>query len=647
MKEAKIYTPNYPLLCSPIKLAGLTLKNRMISAPMGFPDLTQDGLLTRDAIAFYELRARGGAAAVTVGEAVTHYRTGKSHGRSINLQHPDVLAGLTNLARAIRRHGAAASIELAHGGKFSAVDRLPGERVRDAVKYGPADETLPDGSVVKQMPHEMIGEIVESYGKAAALVKRAGFDMLLVHAGHGWLIEQFLSPATNTRTDEYGGNAINRARLAMEILDAVRAAVGKDFPIELRISAEETFPGGYSLKDAIEFAKLIESRIDLLHVSAGSNEESFYETHPSMFMERGCNVRFAEEIKKHVSVPVGAIGALGEPEQMERIIASGSADIVYMARSLLVDPELPRKVVQNREDEILRCIRCFMCLAERMHTQTRICALNPVIGREYEAQFDPQPTKPKYVLVAGGGPGGMQAALTAAGRGHRVVLCEKENELGGAVRSEKEIPFKMDVFRLIATMKRRMELAGVEIRTGTEVTADYVREQAPDALIVAVGGEPIMPVSGDKVVTAENIANVSGERVAVIGGGLVGCEAAVHLAMKGKSVTLVEMADTVAADANARQRPALVGQLYARCSVITGLKALRTEPGGLLCEDREGKTRLIEADGVVCAVGSRPRSALVDSLRGTAPEVALVGDCVKVKDLREAIFRGYHAGLDI
>ncbi len=638
------YKPQYPYLCSPLKLGTLTLKNRMISAPMGFPELTSEGLLTRDAIAFYELRAKGGAAVVTVGEAVVHYETGRSHGRSINLQHPDALAGLTNLARAIKRHGAAASIELAHGGKFSAVDSLPGERKREAVKYGPVDETLPDGSVVKMMPKEVIKEIVESYGKAAALCKRAGFDMLLVHGGHGWLIEQFYSPATNTRTDEYGGSRENRARLALEILDSIRAAVGKGFPIEFRMSAEESFEGGYRLEEAVELARLIEGRIDLLHVSAGSNEDSFYETHPSMFMERGCNVRFAQEIKKHVSVPVGAIGALNEPDMMEDIIKSGKADVVYMARALLADPELPRKVVQNRADEIMRCIRCFTCLAERMRTQTRICALNPLIGREYESLFERPLSMPKKVLVAGGGVGGMEAALTAAERGHRVTLCEKSGALGGALVSERHIPFKKDVYGIIGTLKRRMELAGVEIRLNAEVDADYVRGEAPDVLIVAVGAEPLMPLKGKNVVLAEDIGKAEiGGRVVVLGGGLVGCETAVFLASEGRSVTLVEMADTLAADANARQRPALMEKVYASCRVVTGVRGLYADEAGLVCENGA----LIEADTIVAAVGQRPRYEIVDGLRNTAPEVKFVGDCVRAANIREAIFAGYHAGMDI
>ena len=643
-----MFKPAYPALCQPLRLRGLTLDHRMAAAPMGYPELTAEGLLTQDAIAFYELRAKGGAAVVTVGEAVVHYATGRSHGRSINLSHPDVLAGLTQLSRAIRRHGAAASIELAHGGKFSAVDSLPGERKRDAVKYGPVDETLPDGSIVKEMPPEMIREIVEAYGKAAALVKRAGFDMLLVHGGHGWLLEQFYSPATNTRTDAYGGSRENRARLLLEVLDAIRAAVGPDFPIELRISAGESFPGGYDLNEAIELAKLVESKIDLLHVSAGSNEDSFYETHPSMYMERGCNVHFAAEIKKHISIPVSTIGALNEPEMLEEIIASGQADVVYMGRALLADPELPRKVIQGRTNEILRCMRCFMCLAERMQTQTRVCALNPVIGKEYEALLAPPAKAKKRVLVAGGGVGGMEAAVTAALRGHDVTLCEASGELGGALKAEKFVSFKQDAYRIIQTLTVRMAKAGVHIHLNTPVTPELVEALAPDHLIVAVGGAAIVPFTGENVYLAGALqGRVPGKRIAVLGGGLVGCETAVQLAMSGAEVTVVELLDEVAKDANARQRPALMAELTARCTVRTGLRGLRAEPDGLVCADGTGAEVKIPADAVVLAVGQRPLRETVDALRFTAPEVRILGDCRKAGTIREAIFNGYHAGMDV
>ena len=649
----KPYTPEYPHLCSYLHVGRLTLRSRMASAPMGFPDLTEDGCLTEGAIAFYENRAKGGAAIVTVSEACVDYAHGKSHGRLINLTNPGVLAGLTNAARAIKRHGALANIELNHAGMLSEFDVVAEERSGDRnYHYGPVDCTV-NSTEVRGMTREMIADAVKKWADGAALCKKAGFDMVMLHAGHGWLIHQFLSPLTNTRTDEYGGSFENRARLALEIIDAVRAKVGPDFPIEVRFSATEAEEGGITLSDAIAFAKLIEDRVDILHVSNGG-EPDFLLTHPPMFAEPGCNVKYAAEIKKHVHIPVATVGALGEPAQIEEIIASGKADIVCMARALLADPELPKKVEQNRTDEILRCIRCFVCHAERMLTQTRVCALNPEIGREYEARFAKPATQSKRVLVVGGGPGGMQFAVTAAQRGHRVTLCEKAGELGGNLRSEYNVPFKAAFPKYATTMARRMELLGVEVRLNTEVTPEYVREFAPDALAVAVGAEslvlPLPGMDGKKVVPATELETREaeiGKRVAVLGGGMVGCESGLYLAQKGHDVTIVEMRDAVAPDANPRHRPALMQQLAEYVTVRTGLSAIAVTDAGLLCVDKEGKEVLIEADTILSASGLKPRTELADSLRGTAPIVEVIGDCLKPDIIRAATFRAYHAALDL
>lgn len=648
------YEPQYPHLCKHLHVGGVTLRNRMCSAPLGFPDLTETGCLTEGAIAFYENRAKGGAAIVTISEAIVDYAHGKSHGRLINLQNPDVIASLTNAARAIQRHGALASIELNHSGMLSEFDVMESERSGDGLEHwGPVDTILPNGSFVRGMTQDMIDYTVEQYRKGAALVKRAGFDMLMIHAGHGWLIHQFLSKLTNTRTDRYGGSIENRARLAIEIIDAVRSAVGPEFPIEVRFSGIEMAEGGLSQADAIEFAKLIQDKVDILHVSAGGEPE-FHVTHPSMFSEPGCNVHLAAEIKKHVHIPVAAIGALNEPEQMEAILADGKADIIYMGRALLADPELPKKVEQNRTDEILRCIRCFVCHAERMLTQTRICALNPEIGREYEAGFARPATTSKNVLVVGGGPGGMQFAVTAARRGHKVTLCEKSDALGGNLKSEYNVPFKSAFPKYTATMARRMELAGVELRLNTEVTPEYVREFAPDALVIAVGAEslilPLPGIDSPKLIPATELdvrEDKIGEKVVILGGGLVGCESGLYLAHKGHQVTIVEMRDTVAIDANPRHRPALLKQLKQYTTVRTGLRGKAVTEAGLLCEGKDGEELLLEADTILSASGLRPRTEVVDALRGTAPIVEVIGDCAKPGIIRGATFRAYHAALDL
>lgn len=621
---------------------------------MGFPDLTADGCMTEGAIAFYENRARGGAAIVTISEACVDYVNGKSHGRLINLQNPDVLASLTNAARAIKRHGALASIELNHSGMLSDFDVAVKDRRRDEnVHYGASDCVLPSGTVVKAMTGEMIAEAIECFARGASVIKRAGFDMLMLHAGHGWLIHQFLSPVTNHRQDEYGGSAENRARLAIEIIDAVRAAVGPGFPIELRISGMELASGGIRPEDAARFAEMVQDKVDIIHVSAGG-EPDFGVTHPPMFAEPGCNVKYAAEIKKHVHIPVATLGALGEPEQMEEIIASGKADIVCMARALLADPQLPKKVEQNRTDEILRCMRCFVCHAERVLTQTRICAINPEIGREYEAKFEPPVSKSRLVLVAGGGPGGMQCALTAAKRGHRVILCEKASELGGNLKCEQNVPFKSALGRYINTMSRQMQLAGVDIRLGVEVTPELVRSIRPDALMVAVGARanvpPIPGIDGENVIFGTQLREREseiGQSVVIIGGGLVGCETALHLAHTGRRVTVVEMREELAPDANPRHRPILLRELAECAETKTGASAVAINGDGLVCKTASGEKMLLSAETVIVAAGLVPLRETVDSLRGTAPDVELIGDCVKPESIRAAVFRGYHAALDL
>jgi 2,4-dienoyl-CoA reductase-like NADH-dependent reductase (Old Yellow Enzyme family)/thioredoxin reductase len=646
----------YPNLCSPLKIGNVTLRNRMVSAPMAFPDITAEGYVTKEAAAFYELRAKGGAAAVTLSECIVHIKTGMSQSKHINLQDEGVLAGLTEAARSIKRHGALANVELSHGGKYAGVDLAKNLGARTHVRYGPSAEMLPDGSKIEEMPKELIHEIVEAFGKGAALVKRAGFDMVFVHGGHGWLIQQFFSPASNKRTDEYGCDTIeNRARFALEVLDSIRAAVGPGFPIEFRMSGEEHIPGGYNVDDAIQFAKLLESKIDLLHVSTGAHENSFAITHPSMFVERGCHVHLAETIKKHVKVPVACVGALNEPEQMEEIIASGKADVVEMARALLADPFLPRKVMLGHDDEIVRCIRCFTCLAERVHTQTRICSINPIIGREYESRFALPASEPKKVLVAGGGPGGMKTAITAAQRGHKVILCEKSVELGGTLKCVRAISFKKDLYGLIKSLEAQMRKAGVEIRLNTEVTQELVEREAPDVLVLAVGAAPIVPpipgIDSPKVVLANNLSDEGiavGEKVVILGGGLVGCESAVHLAQEGKDVTVVEMMKDVAVDVNVRQRPILL-DMFAKLQVKveTGMKGVKITDEGLVCTDETGKENLFEADTVVCSVGQHALREVVNDLLDAAPEVLQVGDCIKPQKVTEALYRGYHAGLDI
>ena len=644
----------FPHLCSPIMVGRVTFRNRMFSAPMGGTDITNDGCIGPKSTAFYELRGKGGAGAVTVSECMVHPKTDGSHAYHLDTTILNSLASATYTADAIRRHGAVASLELSHSGMYAGTYMTDKSKQKSMHQWGADDTVRADGVKVKALTEDMIKEIVEAYGQTAALAKRAGFEMLMIHGGHGWLINQFLSPYFNHRHDAYGGSLENRCRLAIEVLKSVREAVGEGFPIEFRMSGSELFEGGYDLSEGVKIAQMIEPYVDILHVSAGTYQRGFGDTHPSMFKEHGCNVYLAAEIKKHVSVPVATIGGLNDPEQMEEIIASGKADIVYMARALLADPFLPRKVMENKEDQIVKCLRCFTCMAERAMTSTRRCTVNPLIGREMEGcEIHLAPEK-KKVLVAGGGPGGLYAAYTAARRGHQVILCEKESKIGGILKSEQAIPFKYEMYELANTYKKLAKNAGVEIRINTEVTPEYVEKENPDALIIAAGSSPLVPpikgLDGENVVLVNNYyleKEKVGDKVVVFGGGLAGCECAIHLGMEGKEVHIVEMRDELAPDANIRHRPLLLKEIDKYATVHAGCKGLEVSKEGILCEDKEGHQMLVEGDSIICALGQRSRRDVVDALRDSAPYVAVIGDASKVSTITNAVYEGYHAALDV
>lgn len=644
----------FPHLFSPITIGRVTFRNRMFSAPMGGTDITNDGCIGPKSTAFYELRGKGGAAAVTVSECMVHPKTDGSHAYHLDTTILNSLAAATYTADAIHRHGAVPSLELSHSGMYAGTYMTDKTKQHEMHQWGACDTVRADGVKVKALSEEMIREIVEAYGQTAALAKRAGFGMIMIHGGHGWLLNQFLSPYFNKRTDKYGGSLENRCHLAKEVLQSVREAVGPGFPIEFRMSGSELFEGGYDLEEGVRIAQELESYIDLLHVSAGTYQRGFGDTHPSMFKDHGCNVYLAAEIKKHVSIPVATIGALNDPEQMEEIIASGKADVVYMARALLADPFLPRKIMENRDDEIVKCLRCFTCMAERAATSTRRCTVNPLIGREIEGNEVRPAVVKKKVLVAGGGPGGLYAAYTAARRGHQVILCEKEAELGGILKSEQALPFKHEMYELTGTYEKFARNTGVEIRLNTAVTAELAEKENADALIVAVGSTPLVPpipgLDGENVVIVNDYYKQKEkvtDKVVVFGGGLAGCECAIHLGMEGKEVHLIEMRNELAPDANVRHRPLLLKEIDKYVMVHTGCRGMEVTKEGIICETEEKEQILVPGTSVICALGQHSRTDIVDTLRDCAPYVAVIGDAGKVSTITNAVYEGYHAALDI
>lgn len=649
--------PKYPNLFAPLKVGNLTLKNRIFSAPTSLFFITEEGYLTPPTIAFYERKAKGGAAVVTLGESIVHSATGKSMARQICLDDPGVLPPLALLANAVKRHGAVPNIELSHGGKYAGLASLNGGDTQGRTAYGPIHEFTPAGEV-QEMPEELLLEVIDSFGKGAAVAKKAGFQMVMLHAGHGWFFGQFLSPRTNTRTDRFGGSFENRARVLLMALDKVREAVGPGFPIEVRISGDEFTEGGITLDDSIRLAGLLADKCDILNVSCGLHEdlELFVRAHPNMFLEHGCNVYLAEAIKKSgCKMLVSTHGGLDDPQMMEDILASGKADIVEMGRGLLADPGFPDKAFAGREQDITPCMRCTSCISQSATNGSMLCVLNPAIGNEFNDDIAWSiPTTPKKVMVAGGGPAGMEAAITAAKRGHQVLLCEAGDRLGGMLNFAKHVDFKYDLYRFSRTLEYRLRASGAEVRMNTAVTPELVAEYAPDVLFIATGAETVTPripgVERGNVMHAAEVYGREqeiGENVVIIGGGLVGCETAAHLARQGKKVTLVEMIDELAVDTSLFNRVAVLAELRKGTRVETGMKAREITDEGLVCVDSAGVEKLFKADTVLYAVGFRSDNPAAEALRYSAAKVNFIGNANAPGKVTEAMRDAYYMALDI
>lgn len=640
----------YSYLLNPLKIGGLTLKNRMLSAPTSLAELGADEHYSPENIAYYKLRAMGGAALVTVGDVIVDNATGRSHPQQVGMDDPGIIPYLVQMADAIHSGGAAASVEIDHGGALCDPAFLGGKNA-----IGPSGYVNEWGDTVEEMTEEQIYSVAEAFGKAAATIKKCGFDMVMIHCGHGWLLHQFISKVTNHRTDRWGGSMENRMRFPLLVIEKVREAVGKDFPIELRISGAERMPGGYDIDTGIEIAKAVDGKVDLIHVSAGSQEDlySFVLMHPGIFQKHGENSYLAEEIKKHVKTPVVTVGAFSEPDQMEEFLERGGADAIAMGRALIADPFLPKKVMAGQVQDITPCLRCGECQGGMMVHHCIRCTVNPVIGREMEA-FHPIPVNHTgKIMVVGGGPGGMMAAITACEKGHRAVLYEARERLGGALKFADGADFKAAMRNYREFLADKVKRMPVELHLGETVTEETIRREAPDALILAVGAKPLIPpipgTDRDQVVIGADLSEQStvGKRVVMIGGGLIGCEMAVHLGRDGHEVTVVEMQEELAADCVPTHRINLMRQVET-CENITAKTKTRcmeiTAEGVRVL--REGTEELIPADTVVLAAGMAADQEQVGKLLGIVPRTYVIGDCGRAGKVMRAVRDAYDAVVD-
>ena len=642
----------YSHLLAPLQVAGLTLKSRLLSAPTSLAELGPEEHYSQDNINYYKLRAAGGAALVTVGDVIVDLDTGRSHPQQVGINDPSALPYLIAVADAIHSQGAAAGVEIDHGGALCSPEFLGG---RNAM--GPSGYVDEWGDTVEEMTEADMEHIAGAFAQGAAAAKACGFDLVMIHGGHGWLLHQFLSPLTNHRTDRWGGSLENRLRFPLMVIDRVRQAVGRSYPIEFRMSGSERTEGGYGLDTGIEIAKAIDGKVDLIHVSAGTQQDPYSAVlmHPGVFQREGENSGLAAEIKKHVKTPVVSVGAFSDPAFMENFLAEGHADAIALGRALVADPFLPKKLLRGTPEKITPCIRCGECQSGMIANRCIRCTVNPLIGREQDF-FHPLPVRQKRrVLVAGGGPGGLEAALDAHEKGHEVVLCEQNGKLGGALKYADTADFKAPMKRYRDSQIAKVFASGIEVRLNTRVDETVVREVKPDVLIIAVGGTPlILPVPGadgkNVFIGADLDRNTPlGETVVVIGGGLIGCEEAVQLARTGHKVTILEMQEELAPDCGRMHRLNLLHQLENEPNITpaTGMTCKSISLTGVAAADRNGAEVTFPCQSVVMAAGTRANVRAVNALRSLVPEYYVVGDARRASKVMMAVRDAYDAVVDM
>jgi NADPH-dependent 2,4-dienoyl-CoA reductase/sulfur reductase-like enzyme len=516
-----------------------------------------------------------------------------------------------------------------------------------------------DGRPVRpiiQMDQEMIDTVVANFAEAAFRCLRAGFEMVMVHGAHGHLIAQFLSPYANKRTDGYGGSLENRAKFAVQVLTAIRAKVGDKLALEYRISADEMVEGGMGPEETIEFVKIIEDKIDLLHVSAGllADPKVIPKMIQPTYLPHEYNVHYAEQFKKALKVPIVTVGSISDLEAADRIIAEGKADMVAMARAIFADPEIVNKTRRGQVDEVRPCLRCHTCNRLTAAFYPIRCAVNPVLGRELDYAVLTPALKKKKVVVVGGGPAGMQAAITASKRGHEVFLYEKTDRLGGNLLPAAGPAIKADMKRYLSWLVRQTEkAAGVTIMLESEASVKRISEQSPEAVIVAVGADPIIPqipgVDQAHVVWAGDVDSGTvdvGESVVIAGGGSTGGETALQLAKDGKKVTIIEM---LAKDEVLLGWPrGLIDQLEAfGVEFRTRVKLEAVTATGAAVMDDNRQRYEIPADTVILSMGFRPRTEVVHQFYGLSADVYVVGDCLKPRSVKEAVHDGFNVAVEI
>ena len=621
----------FPTMFSPVQIGSVTVPNRFVVPPMGNNLANTDGSLSERSLSYYEARAKGGFGLITI-ESTVVYAQAKGGPRKPCLFSDSSVESFRRVASACHAYGAKVSVQLQHAGPegSSALTGCP-LKAASAIPAAVGRETP------EAVTKEELYRIIECYGDAARRAQLAGIDMVEVHCAHGYLVSTFISQRTNNRTDEFGGCFENRMRLARLIIENIRKKTGGNLPILCRINACDEVPGGQSVQDAAAVAAYLEQEcgVDALHVTRAVHLHDEFMWAPGI-THGGFNADLVTEIKRAVSVPVIIVGRFTEPQYAELLVKQGRCDLVAFGRQSIADPELPNKARNGELETLAPCIGCLLgCVPNMFAGKPITCAVNPCVGRETE--ITPAETQ-KNVVVVGGGPGGLYAALISAHRGHRVTLLEKNQELGGNFRIAAYPTGKGQLTEAVRSMIVRCKNAGVDIRTGVEANEEVLKALNPDAIILATGSNPLIlripGLAACGYMTAQELLDgkrVSGKKALVVGGGMVGCEAAEFLAERGHEVSVIEMKDVIAADVTPESRRYMFETFREHnVGLYPGAKVGEFFTDGVdytLVDGTPGTLRGF--DSIVLAMGSRSNAALKETAEAVCPQVLVIGEAAK------------------
>ncbi len=671
------------------KIGNVVTRNRMMMPAMCSYTAIK-GAVTDATVNHYARRAEGGVG-VIVTEMVNPSPGCQCFAGNLDISNDEFVPGMSRLATAVHAQGAKVFMQLTHGGVF----------IRNAEKLPQTPSGIGTfslaGAEVHAMTKDEIHQVVEDYGQAALRAKIAGFDGVELHAGHGYLLVEFLSGYYNHRTDEYGGSVKNRARLSVEIVEAIHKYCGKNFPIIYKIASEDYTPGGITLDQSIQICKIMEDAgVDAIVVSGGTLESRFHDYMdvmngdqkidgkmeltkgistatwiPSTYCPRGIYTDNAAAIKKAVSIPVATVCGV-RPEKGNEMIEKGEADFLALGRQILADPDCPNKIMEGRQDEIRQCLRCNECIASAGKGVALKCAINPCMGHDYmEHTTIHKAEETKRIAVIGSGPAGLVAAITAAKKGHQVILFEKADRLGGLMYYVGKPEFKIDYQKYLDYLLHMLEKSSVEVRMNTEFTVDTAKEEKFDKIIAATGSETLVP----RLEGVENALNPldildgkipEAKNFIVCGAGLVGCEVSMHLAELGKDVTMID----IVPDAHAAHMYAVDWSINAKLAqdgvrVELGEKILKIEKNAVVCQPRQEKmphdprilqtpvdlsgpyaeeTVTFTGDAVICALGMKAVNTMAYELKDAGYPVEIIGDAYGARKIIDAVHEGFHAG---